>query len=255
MSDIKKINAVDRAFIILEKLSVLSYATLEDIARETRLAKATVYRFLQTLRQLGYVKKGDGDLWYLTLKLFSVGSRGLEHVELTNVARPICEKLSRLLGETVHLGILDGTEAVYVLKIESKYSLRMHSRVGKHIPLYCTAIGKVLLAFMDDKCLAGMLNKIKIRSFTVNTKKDIDSIKQELDDIKSKGYAEDREEYEEGIRCISCPIFDFEDKIIAAISVSWPVFRFDDKQVNFYLSEIKKAASEISSIMGYMLTE
>ncbi|MCX7656323.1 MAG: helix-turn-helix domain-containing protein, partial [Treponemataceae bacterium] len=136
MGKIKTISAVERTFTILEKLSLVSSSSLEDLARASNLAKPTVYRFLQTLRELGYVRKDEGDRWFLTLKLFSVGSRALDHIQLPVVAKPICEELSRSLGETVHLGILDEDEALYVLKVESRYTIRMYSRVGKHIPLY-----------------------------------------------------------------------------------------------------------------------
>jgi IclR family KDG regulon transcriptional repressor len=82
--------------------------------------------------------------------MFSIGSHGLEHLDLINLAQPLAELLCENLGETVHMGILEDDHAVYVLKKESSYTLRMYSRVGKMIPLYCTAIGKILLSDMPD---------------------------------------------------------------------------------------------------------
>ncbi|MEJ5187939.1 MAG: IclR family transcriptional regulator [Breznakiellaceae bacterium] len=252
MGQVKTISAVERTFTILEKLSLVSSSSLEDLARATHLAKPTVYRFLQTLRELGYVRKDEGDRWFLTMKLFSVGSRALDHIQLPVVAKPICEELSRSLGETVHLGILDEDEALYVLKVESRYTIRMYSRVGKHIPLYCTAIGKTFLAYMPEKDRETILSRLKLIPFTPHTIKEREALLKELSEIRQYGYARDQEEHEEGITCIAAPIFDGSSTVVAALSVSWPVFRFEPAELGSYIGAIKKAAGEISKILGYI---
>lgn len=252
MATLKNISAVERTFKILEQLSQVSSSNLEELARTSRLAKPTVYRFLMTLRELGYVKKDDGDRWFLTMKLFSIGSRALDHIQLPTVAKPICERLSQKLGETVHLGILDENEALYILKIESRYTLRMYSRVGKHIPLYCTAIGKTLLANMEDSDRKRIIQQLTLISFTPHTIKEKKQLLSELAEIQQRGYAQDQEEHEEGISCIAAPIRDYTGSVVAAVSVSWPVFRFDQTQKEFFIKEISSAAAEISRILGFV---
>lgn len=246
----KVISAVSRSITILEKLSLVPSSSLEDLARSTKLAKPTVYRFLLTLRELGYVRKDAGDRWFLTMRLFSVGAKALDHIELPTVARPIAQALSADLGETVHMGILDDHEALYILKIESRYTIRMYSRVGKKIPLYCTAIGKALLAEMDaaqrDKILAG----IKLVPFTPHTRRTRPDLEAELARIKRDRIAADAEEHEEGVTCLAAAIRDHSGQAVAAISVSWPLFRFDASQRDTYVSRIQHAAAEISSILG-----
>ncbi|TFG80170.1 MAG: IclR family transcriptional regulator [Spirochaetales bacterium] len=246
----KTISAVARAFIIVEKLALVSSSNLEELAHATGLAKPTVYRFLITLRELGYVKKDDTDRWFLTMRLFTIGSKALDHIELTAVARPIARALSADLGETVHMGILDENEGLYILKIESRFTIRMYSRVGKKIPLYCTAIGKTLLADMDDSARAKAISAIKLVPFTPNTIRDVTALEIELEKIRAEGIATDNEEHESGVTCQAAPIYDHSGRVVAALSVSWPVFRFDVTRRDEYAKKIQEAASEISAVLG-----
>ncbi len=246
---------MSRAFVIVEKLSLVSSSSLEDLAKAAKLAKPTVYRFLLTLRDLGYVRKDDADRWFLTMKLFGVGSRALDHIQLPAVARPIAERLSADLGETVHMGILDEDEAIYVLKIESRYTIRMYSRVGKRIPLYCTAIGKTLLADRDEGERAARIAGIKMVPFTPHTIRDAAALERELERIRAEGCAQDAEEHEEGITCLAAPIRDSTGRVVAALSVSWPKFRFSEAERASYCLRIRQAAAEISGILGYGAAE
>jgi len=143
---------------------------------------------------------------------------------------------------------------LYILKIESRYTLRMYSRVGKHIPLYCTAIGKILLSYMEEKEQIKIVRETKLVPFTPHTIQKKDALLAELQEIREKGYAQDREEHEEGISCIAAPIYDSTGAVVAAISVSWPVFRFTSSQSETYIHEIKTAADEISRILGFLPT-
>jgi len=246
----KNISAVTRAFVIVEKLALVSSSSLEELARATKLAKPTVYRFLLTLRELGYARKDEGDRWFLTMKLFAVGSKTLDHIDLPSVARPIATKLSADLGETVHMGVLDEGEALYILKIESKYTIRMYSRVGKKIPLYCTAIGKLLLADMDQIPRAAVIDSLKLVPFTPHTLRDAISLEAELEKIRSQAWSTDAEEHEQGILCLAAPIRDHQGRTVAALSASWPAFRFENARREEYITRIQAAAAEISAVLG-----
>ena len=246
----KTISAVERGFRVVERLALVSSASLEELSRSAHLAKPTTYRFLMTLRDLGYVRKDDGDRWFLTMKLFSVGSKALDHIELPKVARPVAERLSAALGETVHMGVLDEGDALYVLKIESKYTIRMYSRVGKKIPLYCTAIGKILLADLGEGERTAAMADMKLVPFTPRTIRSREALEQELERVREQGSAVDAEEHEEGVACIAAPIRDHKGRAIAAMSVSWPTFRFDEERRTEYRDRIRAAAAEISAVLG-----
>lgn len=244
------ISAVVRVFSILETLSTKKSINLEHLSQETGLAKPTVYRFLNTLRGLGYVHRDENDQYFPTLKMFSIGSRILDHMDLPSITRPIAQGLSDRLGETVHLGVREGDEAIYLVKIESKYTLRMYSQVGKKIPLYCTAIGKSLLAGQASGEVDAYLERTRLIPFTPHTITDARAFHQELDRVRDQHSSQDREEHEEGIRCIASPILDHRGSTVAAMSVSWPVFRFDNAREAEYVGLVRDATKEISRILG-----
>lgn len=248
----KQVSAVSRTIKVLEILSRYKSINLEQLAKETDLPKATLIRFLGTLTSLGYVYRDPYDLYSLTLKMFSVGSHSLENIDLNRVARPIAEQLAEELGETVHMGIREDLSAIYVLKVESHFTIRMHSRVGKSIPLYCTAIGKTLLSDIDKAERTELIKTIKLVPFTPNTLRTPAALEKELAEITQNGWAMDREEHEEGVSCICAPVRDHTNKMIAAISVSWPVFRFEETKQQSYIKTIQTAADRISGLMGYL---
>ncbi len=244
-------SGVVRTIAILETLSRNHQINLENLAKETKLPKATLLRFLSTLVALGYVYRDPTDLYSLTLKLFSLGSHGLEHIDFISMANPVAQRLCTELGETVHMGVLEGKSAVYVLKKESSFTIRMYSRVGKTIPLYCTAIGKVLLSDMSERELQLYLSKVPLKPFTPNTIKDEQALRAELELIRAQGWASDDEEHEMGTLCIGSPIRDYTGRVIAAMSVSWPLFRFDPENKKRIVSSILSECTNLSKLLGW----
>lgn len=224
------VSAVIRTMTILEELANYRSVNLEQLAGATKLPKPTLLRFLNTLVDLDYVHRDEHDLYSLSLKLFSVGSTSLAHLTLTRVATEIAHHLGEKLGETVHMGVLDGHEAIYIVKVESTHTIRMYSQVGKKIPLYCSSIGKVLLSGLPAATLDSLLRDLDLHPYTEQTITDRGQLKGELAHVRNVGYAEDNEEYEEGICCLGAPVYDHRGNIIAALSVSWPKFRFENAQ-------------------------
>lgn len=250
--DEKQMNAVMRTISILEALSEVEGTNLENLSKITELPKATLLRFLSTLISLGYVHRDGADMYHLTLKMFSVGSRSLRHMDLINTAKPFARKLCQELGETVHMGILEGDNAVYVLKEESSYTLRMYSRVGKVIPLYCTAIGKIFLSQMNEQELEEYFRKNPLKPFTPKSIRTHHALIEELERTRQRGWAIDDEEHEENIFCIGAPVRDYSGNIIAAMSVSWPIFRFNKDSFQTIAEKIKSTTAELSMVLGYI---
>ncbi|HET6410878.1 MAG TPA: IclR family transcriptional regulator C-terminal domain-containing protein [Anaeromyxobacter sp.] len=245
------VSAVARAFSVLERISREPSLSLEKLSRDVHLAKATAYRLLNTLRTLGYVRRDEQDRWAMTLKLFNTGSRALDHLDLYAAARPVAEELAEHLGETVHMGVLEGDAAVYILKIESKHTIRMFSRVGRRIPLHCTAIGKVLLAFAPPAERAATLRAMRLASHTPRTLTARVAVEADLDKVRRQGFALDDEEHEHGIRCIGAPVFGHTGEVLAALSASWPSFRFPADGFQAATEAVRVAAARISSILGH----
>ncbi len=250
--DEKQMSAVLRTINILETLAECESSNLESLSKQTELPKATLLRFLSSLSNLGYVYRDSSDRYHLTLKMFSVGSHSLKYIDLISTARPFAKELSDTLGETVHMGIPQDDYAIYVLKEESSYTLRMYSRVGKVIPLYCTAIGKIFLSEMSEDELASYLSRNPLKPYTMKSIRSEEALREELERVRERGYAVDDEEHEEQTMCIACPVRDHEGKAVAAISVSWPVFRFSKDDFDTAMKLIKKTANKISDILGYL---
>ena len=180
-----------------------------------------------------------------------MGSRALAHNDLISKARPFAKALCQSLGETVHMGILEGWQAVYVLKEESSYTLRMYSRIGKVIPLYCTAIGKIFLSQMSEDELDKYLKATSLKPYTSRTIKTPEALKEQLELIRRRGWSIDDQEHEDNIMCIAAPVYDYTGHVVAAMSVSWPLFRFNQAEFEKIVSEIKSATDQLSAIMGY----
>ncbi len=253
--DEKQMSAVMRTISILEALSEVEDTNLENLSRVTELPKATLLRFLSTLISLGYVYRDGADMYHLTLKMFSVGSRSLRHMDLINTAKPFAKKLCQELGETVHMGILEGDNAVYVLKEESSYTLRMYSRVGKVIPLYCTAIGKIFLSAMNEDEIEEYFRRNPLKPYTPKSIRTHQALLEDLKRTRERGFSIDDEEHEENVYCIGAPVHDYTGNIIAAMSVSWPVFRFNESSFQSIAENIADTAKSLSRVLGYIPAE
>ncbi len=246
----KLTNAVTRTIAILEALSRQECANLEDLARTTDLPKATLLRFLSTLTALGYIRRDGNGMYHLTLRMFTVGSGALKHTDLLKTARPYAEDLARTLGETVQLWTREGNGSVCILSILSSHILRIYSREGLVIPMYCTAAGKALLAAMPSSSLLDYLAAVPLKPFTPNTITEEEALKEDIRGAAERGWAMDDEEFEEDIISIAAPIMDRASSAAAAISVSWPSFRFSRAEARKHAGMIKAAAGSISGLLG-----
>ncbi len=247
-----ELGAAGRALYLLETLSRVRSANLETLSREADLPKATALRLLTTLVEHGYVSRDSSDQYSLTLKMFTVGSRALGSVELLDVANPVAGRLRDKTGETVHIGILEENRAVYVLKRESLYTIRMNSRVGRSIPLYCSAIGKCLLASMTNEKIRAIVKEEGLKRYTSKTICNIEDLLSEVENVRSQGYAFDDEEHEEGVFCVAAPIKDTYGDTVAAMSLSTPTFRLDRTQIDAIVKNVCASCNEISTILGYI---
>ncbi|RKF21538.1 DNA-binding transcriptional regulator KdgR [Alginatibacterium sediminis] len=246
------VSSVIKVFGILQTLGEVDELGVTELAQSLSMSKATVYRFLQTMKQLGFVQQNDdGEKYRLSPKLFQLGCLSLKENALTQFAHKHMLLLAQQTKETVHLGCFDDDAIVYVDKIDSAYSLRMHSRIGRRNPLHTTAIGKVLIAFQDLDMQALILSQMRFEVHTPNTISKGALFAACLDQVKLNGYAEDNEEQELGIRCIAVPIFDRFGVAIAGLSVSYPTIRFDSSNKQQVLAQMFEHAAQISLDLGF----
>jgi DNA-binding IclR family transcriptional regulator len=248
----KSVQTLERALDIIELLAIARPSLgVTSIGSRLSLHKSTVHRLLKALEGRGYVEKDAEGRYSLGLKLLELSSQRLNQLELKTEASPILRSLAARVQTAVHLAILRGSDAVYIEKIEPVSNIRMYSQIGKRIPAYCSALGKVLCADKGEAELAAMADGFAFESFTPNTIDNPSAFILEVARMRERGYAIDDEEHEAGIRCIAAPIRDYTGRIIAALSVSGPselVRRDRDDEIGAMALE---AALEISLRMGY----
>lgn len=247
--------SVERTFKIVELLSLHTRGLgLLEVAKETALHKSTAHRLLSCLIQMGYVIQDElTGLYRLSLKLFELSSRLVDSTDLLAIAKPYLDSLSQISSEAVHLVIPSEVNIVYVYKVDAYNSstVRMASRVGLSIPMYCTGCGKAILAHIPQSEVTAIWEKSNIQTLTAHTVVDFNEFCQVLATIRETGYALDNEENEIGVRCMAFPILDYNHRPVAAFSISAPTTRMTDERIAEILPHAKKALAQIASSLGY----
>lgn len=243
--------ALLRGLAVLETLAHSHGLSLSEVARRARLPVSTTHRLLETLRRRGYVQPVDDGLYRVGLRAFEVGMGFLRGQHLTEAARPVMVQLVDRLQETANLAVRDGDEAVYVLQVESDRMLRLFAQPGARHPLYCTGVGKVLLAWEPEGVVRGLLGSGPLVRFTPRTLTDPEAVLRELRGVRARGYAVDREEREEGVRCVAAPVRDAQGRVVAALSVSAPASRLPHPRIPEVAATVLSAAHQISRRLGF----
>lgn len=233
MEDKNPIQVADRIFLAIELLADQGPMELKEISNHLCLNKSTTHRVLSSLTYMGYVRQEHETGKYgLTYKVVQLSNKVIEKTDMIHLMRPFLKQLMELTGETVHLIELEGTEAVYIEKVVSfTNTVQMVSRIGNRIPLYCTGVGKALVAEMEDQEIKDFWEHSKIIKKTDHTITDFHEFMDCVREIREKGYALDNEENETGIRCLAVSIPDFRKTVRYAISISAPISRMNDIRI------------------------
>jgi DNA-binding IclR family transcriptional regulator len=227
---------------------------LKELAAKTGINKSTVHRFVSHLEAEAYLFRDVEGSYMLGPKLVRLGSGLSFQATLCNICRPTLEKLRKITDETVNLAVLDGSNILYLDVLESLHTFRLVSRVGMRRALYCTSLGKAVLANMDDeRRKEEIFASIQFKPDTARTFTSIARLKRDLVQTREQGFSLDDEEAEVGARCIGAAIRGADGKVLGAISVSGPISRVSKERLPFFCAEICKAAREISWRLGYRL--
>ena len=247
------IQSIERAADILELfLTAAPELSVKEISEHTGLSKSTIHGIIKTLEYKGFLQQNSDDLKYkLGMKLFELGNAVSSRMDIGKIALPFLKDMVNELKETAHLVIMDRDEAYYVEKVDGPHSLSMYSQVGKRAPIYCTGVGKVILAYQSEEEIDRLLDKAELLPFTDKTLTDKQQIKEQLKQVKKQGYAIDNEEIELGLFCIAAPIFNHQGKVIASISCSAPITRFSSERIPSAIAVVKNTADAISRRIGY----
>ena len=242
----------------LRMLQLLSQAgkglPASEIAKLSNLPVSTAHRFLVNLEAGGFISKDELNNYHLGVACVSLGQSAREQLDIRKVSLAHLEQLNRSTRETVHLTIRHRLTAVYIEKLDSPEPLRIHSRIGASVPLYCTAVGKVMLAYMDDQEQEQIVNQLELRRFTENTVGSIQELHAQLIRVKKDGFACDLEEHEPHIRCIAAPIWDHSGAVNASLSVTGPAVRMSTARLREIAALVREAGLKISSELGFSAT-
>ena len=226
---------------------------LQDIAAKVSQPPSTSLRFLNTLMDYGYADQDSATLQYfLTMRFCRIGDLVSRQVKVRDVVHPFLEELSRKFEESTTLAIEQNSSVVYIDVVEGPdHLLRTLHRIGKIAPLHSTGVGKCLLLNFDDSRLDRLIATKGLAGLTKNTIRSKSALAAELAKVGKKGYGEDNEECEIGVRCVAAPLRDFSGKVVAAISTSGPTHRMGPEKLKTIRTEISAAARDISKKLGF----
>jgi IclR family pca regulon transcriptional regulator len=227
--------------------------TLTEITHQTGHSKATVFRFVTTLEQAGYLIRDIETKRYRPgVKVLQLGFAAISSLELRQVARPYLEQLSQKVGETVSLSILDGLEIVYIDRVRNRQIVGVILGIGSRLPAHCTSMGKVILANLDSEVLNSRLRDESLKPCTQNSLSAQINLTNELIKIRQQGFAINDEELEVGLRAVAAPVWDLSKQVCAAINITGSAATISIERITSALAPAVKATGlDISHALGF----
>jgi IclR family transcriptional regulator, KDG regulon repressor len=243
------VSSVKKCFHILEALSEHEGIGVSKLATSVGMDRSSVFRFLATLKDLGYINE-DKSQYYLSYKVFELGMRWANSIEVKKHAISYMNELSKRYNETVNLGMFVDDSVIYIEKIEASTNLRTDLVVGFRFSLYCTALGKAILAYLPENLSDRLIEKIDFIPKCANTIVDIDQLLIHLKKIREKGYAVDFQEFDPHIVCVASPVFTYDDYPIHAISLAGPVSRMPYERIEQISQDLQNVCKRLSVKLG-----
>ena len=247
------VKSVSRALFLIEVLSRANRdLSLTELSKKTGWPKSTVHGLISTLRDYHMVEQSEVTGYYrLGIRLFELGNMVKRSWDISEVAMPYLRKLNSELNETVQLAMEDKGEVLYVEKIDSNRMMRIVSEIGVRLPMHCSGLGKALLAYKDEHEVKKILTEKGMRPMTGRTITKIPEFLKEMASIREQGYAMDDQEIMDGLRCVAAPIFDANDEVNYAISISGFYNNLRGEHLKNIIDKLKQASKNISYDLGY----
>ena len=224
--------------------------TVTEIARSLSLPATSALRIVTTLTSEGLVRKEEGKI-YLGPVLIHLGSRATTENQLRNLGQPVLQKLSLITNETAHLAIPCDDRSLIVAVCDSPHPLRAASSAGTLADIYCSATGKVFLAWLYRDRIAEILNRHPSSKRTPRSLTTLDELKIAAEQTLRQGYGLDDEEYNPGVRCLAAPVKGPQGRVVAAIGITAATVRFTTTRIPEMAGKVINAASELSSLIGH----
>ncbi|MDO4572835.1 MAG: IclR family transcriptional regulator [Clostridia bacterium] len=239
------IQSVDRAIMVLRCFDRGEKLGITEISRRLGLHKSTAFGLVNTLAENKLLEQDpETGRYFLGIGLFRLSAN--VQIGIRELGAPFVKRLVEHTGETVNLVVRDESYVVYIEKLESPHSMRICTRIGQRLPMYCTAVGKAMLAWLPPEEAAAILDSARMTAYTENTITTRAALRTELQKIRDDGYAIDDEELELGLVCVAVPIRDAAGRPVAALSVSGPKQRMTSE----HIEAIRKALTSEAAAMS-----
>lgn len=215
------------------------------------MPKSSAYNLLHTLVSKKYLfYNADTSRYSLAMRMFEIGSGAVKGDSAEAIVRRYMIETYEGCNETVHCGVMDGTDVVYIDKVESTHSIRMTSRIGARFPLHATAMGRAMLSCMEDDKVRALYKNYVFRALTPKTKVvSIETLLQELARVREVGYSIEREESNENVSCLSVAMRDRDGNPAYAVSISMPIFRADEAAIERYIPLLLRAKRRVERFL------
>ncbi|MDX2649640.1 IclR family transcriptional regulator [Streptomyces sp. PA03-1a] len=236
---------VDRALRILPLLAE-GPANLEQVATRLDVHKSTALRLLRTLHEHGMVYRQDDQRYRLGARLFALAQEAMENLDVRGIAHPHLAALGELTGHTVHLAVYEEGEVVYIDKVESRYPVRMYSRIGKPVAITVAAVAKLLLADLPEAERRAVAQGLEYPRYTARSTTDAAAYLAELARVREQGWASDLGGHEESINCVAAPIRGADGRVMAACSLSAPNVVVSAEELLKLRPQVRRTAEAIS---------
>ena len=247
-----RLSSVANAMRLIKVFSDAQYEIgISDLAKQLGLAKSTAHRLAASLIKEGMLEQNAQDGKYrLGLTLFELGALVRRKMDVTAEAKPFLKSLAENTGETLHLALLDHQTVLYINIIESQRAIRMGYKIGTRAPVHCTAVGKALIAFQPQEVIEATIAH-GLPGRTTATITDPRAFRQELAEVRARGYALEDEEIEAGLRSIAAAVRNDSGNVVAAIGIAGPAHRMTKKVLLSYARGLVEAADAVSLRLGY----
>ncbi|AOT60785.1 MULTISPECIES: IclR family transcriptional regulator [Streptomyces] len=232
---------VDRALSILPLLA-RGPADLGQVAARLGVHKSTALRLLRTLHEHGLVHRQQDQRYRLGARLFALAHEAAESLDVREVAHPHLVRLNEETGHTVHLAVREGDEVLYIDKVESRYPVRMYSRIGRPVAVTVAAVAKVVLADLPEPELHALTARLDYPRYTPRSTPDAAAFRAELATVREQGWAADLGGHEESINCVAAPVRGPDGRVAAALSVSAPSVVVTAEELLALLPRVRAAA-------------
>ncbi len=218
-----------------------------ELARRLALPRASVFRLLQTLEQMGFVERvGESSNYRLGIAVLRLGFEYLASMDLAERGNPVLNALSATSGLSAHLVVRDGTEVVFVAKSAGNSGLLSAIQVGARLPAHATVLGRVLLGQLSLTALELLYAHTPLTAFTAQTPTTLAALKSKIDEAAAQGFSVSHGGYESGISTVAAPVFDENQHIIAAVSLTVPASRIDAARLPGLITLVCDAAARLS---------